>query len=68
MHARFTEHSREWALDTLGERTDEHGQAVIEVQLLRVTAELADWADTLPDGILTLLPSLTPHPATRPVP
>jgi hypothetical protein len=60
VHARFTEHWQDWALDTCGEGADEHAQAFIVVELLRVTAELADWADTLPDGLLTLRPSLTP--------
>jgi hypothetical protein len=62
VHARFSEHWQDWALDTCGEGADEHAQAYIEVQLLRVTAELADWADTLPAGLLTLLPSLAPPP------
>ena len=26
----------------------------------RVTAEVADWANTLPEGLLTLIPSLAP--------
>jgi hypothetical protein len=53
------EHWADWYLDVWGERADEHGQLAIEVELLRVTNALADWADTLPDGLLTLVPSLT---------
>jgi hypothetical protein len=68
VRARFHDHWDDWALDSCGEPADEHGQPFIEVHLVRVTAELADWADTLPDGLLKLVPLLTPLPATRPVP
>jgi len=35
------------------------------VQLLRAAAEPADWPDTLPHELLTLLPSLNP-PVVQP--
>lgn len=56
----FTDHVDDWALDFVGESADEQAQARIEVQLLRVTPDLADWAATMPDGLLVLKPSLTP--------
>lgn len=66
--AHFDHHHADWALDTWGKSADEHAQPFIEVHLLKVTAEIAGWADTLPDGLLKLVPSLTPLPATRPIP
>jgi hypothetical protein len=60
VRAHFDRRGGDLALDIWGERTDERGQSSVEVQLLRVTARLADWADTLPEGLLTLVPSLTP--------
>jgi hypothetical protein len=68
VRARFDHHHEDWALDTWGKTIDEHAQPFIEVHLLRVTAELADWADTLPDGLLKLVPALTPVPAELPMP
>ena len=53
-----------WALDTWGQAPDESAQPFIEVRLLRVTRDLADWAGTLPEGLLNLVPSLTPLPAS----
>lgn len=58
----------EWKLDIWGPHADEHGQPYIRAKLFRVTADLADWADTLPDGLLKVIPALTPLPATRPIP
>jgi hypothetical protein len=41
----FDGHWDDWALDTIGQHADECAQPSIEVELLRVTAALADWAD-----------------------
>jgi len=35
-------------------------QPYAEVFLTRVSADLAAWADTLPDGLLTLHPAMKP--------
>jgi len=59
----FTDRWDELGVETVGEHADEYAQPSIEVQLLRVTDELADWADTLPDAILKMTPSLVPAPA-----
>ncbi len=58
--AQLAGHWEDWALDRFGERADEQGQPSIEATLVRVTATIADWADSLPAGLLTLVPSLTP--------
>lgn len=49
----------EWALYGLREHVDEQAQASIKTEPLRVTTEIADWAETVPKGILTLAPILT---------
>src|SRR5262249_15452607 len=48
-------HPHPGTLSALAVRPQRHST----VQLLRVTAELADWADTLPHELLTLPPSPT---------
>lgn len=45
-----------WSLHGL----DAHGQPYAEVTLTRVNADLAAWADTLPDGLLTFDPAMIP--------
>lgn len=39
---------------------DQDGQLHAHAELVRVTDELAAWADTLPDGLLDLHPTITP--------
>lgn len=51
---------REWRLETFGTGSDEQAQPFITAQLFRVTADIADWADTLPEGLLRLCPALSP--------
>ena len=60
VRARLMQHWRDWTLETVGEDIDEQGQACVEVELLRVTGDLAQWAATLPDDLLRLVPSLVP--------
>jgi hypothetical protein len=50
----------EWAIDMVSGEIDDAAQPSIALQLLRVTTDVAAWADTLPPGILKLRPSLTP--------
>jgi hypothetical protein len=52
----------ELAIDTISEHVDERAQPSIQVQFVRVTKDLADWATSLPVGTLELKPSLTPAP------
>ncbi|MET9274765.1 hypothetical protein [Kribbella sp. NPDC003557] len=50
----------EWRLESSGTSSDAHAQPFIRTQLFRVTPELAEWADSLPEGLLHLRPSITP--------
>ncbi|WP_329482233.1 hypothetical protein OG555_08390 [Kribbella sp. NBC_01484] len=51
---------REWRIETFDTRADAQAQPFIRAELFRVTAEMADWADSLPDGLLRLRPALSP--------
>ena len=55
------DHWQDWGVELMHELADDNAQAHIEIELVRVTAEIAAWAATLPDGILTLDPILTPR-------
>jgi hypothetical protein len=54
------QHWQDWTLESVGEDIDEDAQVCVEVELLRVTGDLAQWAATLPDDLLLLVPSLVP--------
>lgn len=57
LHAHF----QEWRLESFGTgHCDPQGQPFATAQPVRVTAELAAWADTLPEGLLLLDPTITP--------
>ncbi|MEU4217456.1 hypothetical protein [Actinoplanes sp. NPDC026623] len=60
VRAHLMQHWQDWTLESVGEAIDEHGQARVEVELLRVTGDLAQWAATLPDDLLRLVPFLVP--------
>lgn len=66
VRAHLDAHHKDWDLDMWGPAADDRGQPYFEAALLRVTAEIAAWAATLPDGLLKLMPSLSP--AARPDP
>ena len=51
---------RQWRLESSGTSADAQAQPYITAQLFRVTAEMAEWADTLPQGLLRLHPALAP--------
>jgi hypothetical protein len=53
-------HWREWRLETSGTSADAQAQPFITAEPFRVTAEMAEWADTLPEGLLRLHPALSP--------
>ena len=55
-----TAHWRQWRLESFGTGADAQAQPFIRAELFRVTAEMAEWADTLPAGLLRLHPALTP--------
>ncbi|XVU20916.1 hypothetical protein ACQPZJ_26990 [Actinoplanes sp. CA-054009] len=60
VRAHLMRHWQDWTLESVGEDVDEQAQACVEVELLRVTGDLARWAATLPDDLLRLEPSLVP--------
>lgn len=57
---------RAWGLYGWGRSTDARGQAVVTVDLLRVTDEIAAWAEALPAGMVALDPCLRPVGVTGP--
>jgi hypothetical protein len=52
-------HWREWRLESSGTSSDAQAQPFITTQLFRVTPEIAEWADSLPEGLLHLRPSIS---------
>lgn len=53
-------HWREWRIESFGTGSDAQAQVLIPVSLFRVTADAAEWADTLPEGLVRLEPTLSP--------
>jgi hypothetical protein len=54
-------HTSDWRLQGYGAGgVDDDAQPFAHAEPFRVTDELADWADTLPEGLLRLCPTLTP--------
>jgi hypothetical protein len=51
-----------WGIGGFGERGDDDGQAYVEATPFRVTADMAAWAASLPDGLLHVCPTLAPAP------
>jgi hypothetical protein len=51
---------RGWRIESFGTSSDAQAQPFITAQPVRVTAEMADWADTLPAGLLRLRPAISP--------
>jgi hypothetical protein len=61
VRAMFDAHHRKWGFSTWGcGALDAQCQPYAHVTLTRVSADLARWADTLPDGLLRLHPRMTP--------
>ena len=50
---------RDWRLESFGTSSDEQAQPFIATMMFRITAEIAEWADTLPEGLVRLDPTLT---------
>jgi hypothetical protein len=54
-------HTRDWRLEGFSTGgADKYAQPFADATPFRVTAELAEWADTLPDDLLRLIPALRP--------
>ncbi len=63
-------HAEDWSLHSWGPAADANGQPYVEAELVRTTAEIAEWAASLPAGLLTLVPSLAPagqSPTSMPI-
>lgn len=57
----FDAHHRLWDFEIWSYQSlDAQCQPYADVGLMRVSRDLADWADTLPAGLLTLRPTMTP--------
>jgi hypothetical protein len=57
----FDAHHHEWLFETWSVgNLDAEGQPFAFAELLRVTDHLANWADTIPDGLLDLRPTMIP--------
>lgn len=56
-------HREQWNLLEWGPRNTADGQAQVAARLVRVLPEIADWAASLPDGIMLLEPWLAPSRA-----
>jgi hypothetical protein len=54
------EHGRDWKIRASGRGIAQDGQAPVEVSVVRVLPEMAQWAAGLPDGLLQVVPVLTP--------
>jgi hypothetical protein len=55
-----------WGVYGCGQTSDQQGQAVVTVDLVRVTDEIADWADAQLTGLVELEPCLSPTSDDRP--
>lgn len=54
-------HARDWRLERFsGGGIDEHGQPFASAWPFRVTRDMAEWAGTLPEGLLRLFPAIRP--------
>ena len=59
--ATLQQHLHDWTISSIGNGgAAEDGQAMVEVTLFRVLPEMAPWATGLPDGLLQVIPVLTP--------
>ncbi|MEV4261360.1 hypothetical protein [Kribbella sp. NPDC049584] len=56
LHAKW----RDWRLESFGTSSDEQAQPFIVIMMFRITAEIAEWADALPEGLVRLDPTLNP--------
>jgi hypothetical protein len=57
----FAAHSAEWGFDSWSyQGLDSQCQPYAEATLTRVSPDLAVWADSLPDDLLTLTPAMRP--------
>lgn len=61
VEAMFAAHYDQWGFESFScVNLDARCQPYAEATLTRVSRDLAEWADTLPDGLLALTPAMTP--------
>lgn len=65
MHEYLWARSESWGVYETGFSCDEQAQAVMITKLVRVTDEIASWADNQAAGLITLKPCLTPVDITE---
>jgi hypothetical protein len=58
-------HRRDWMVDVVGVGMEDQGQPVVHAFLVRVSSAIADWAETIDDGLLRLEPSIVPADMRR---
>ena len=63
--ARLVANYRTWGISMVSRRVDNDAQSWVEAEVLRITPDLAAWAQALPDGVLELRPTLVPLNAAR---
>ena len=60
VRAQINEGSRAWGVYISGPRTGDDGQLSFVMDLVRIVPDLAAWAESLPDGLLHVIPWLAP--------
>lgn len=58
MHEHLRTRWEQWGIYETGRHVDGQAQATMTAKLVRVTGEIARWADSRPAGLITLLPCL----------
>jgi hypothetical protein len=67
IHAHLLDRMHDWTIDRMGQTIDEQAQAGITAYLMRVTPEIAHWAQDIEADVLTLKPSLPPASFREPL-
>jgi hypothetical protein len=58
VHQALHQHWAEWGVYEFGDRAGEDAQVTVNAKVVRVLPELAEWSQTLPDGIFEVTPWL----------
>jgi hypothetical protein len=67
IHAHLLDRMLDWTIDWLSPTIDGQGQAGFTARLMRVTPEIADWAQDIEADVLTLEPALLPASFREPI-
>jgi hypothetical protein len=60
IRAHLVARREDWTIDVISGTTDDRAQASITAWSIRVTSDMADWAEDIEAEVLTLEPSLVP--------